>query len=363
MAVINDIWIRRLKARGSVPGAETGDFLHISTDGGALGIWGPISFIQSLLIIAIFRDRLLRLTREEAHAELAAAAQERHATGHFVMACTACDLALWDIAGQDAGVPVASLLGETLRTQVPCYASLLGSDLFAPPPADELRALARTYWGLKWAVRVGCAEGRAGIERTIEALARLRDLGLPRLMVDILCAWSADHAEVFLAESAPLELAWVEEPVRSNELAAYRRLAAGSATPLAAGEHAYSRHDVVNLLDCGVAVLQPDGSWCGGLSTLAQMIDDVAAAGRSVFPHGAGLLPALHVAMHQPSQVLPAIEFHLTVEPRRQAFWRNKYVPREGCLAAPTAPGLGVEIDETALAASTEIRTLDAVKP
>jgi L-rhamnonate dehydratase len=163
-------------------------------------------------------------------------------------------------------------------------------------------------------------------------------------MVDALCGWTTEYDEQFMVECRSLDLAWLEEPVPANDLAAYRRLAAHHLTPLAAGEHAYSRRDIANLIDCGVLVLQPDAGWCGGLLALGGAIRAAADAQCRVFPHGGGLLPALHVSALHADTVVPAIEFHLTVEPKRQAFWLNKVQPMDGCLPMPTAPGLGIQI-------------------
>jgi L-alanine-DL-glutamate epimerase-like enolase superfamily enzyme len=160
MPILEDLWIRRVRGTRTVAERSGADFLHIRTDSGTVGIWGPISPIQSLLVASILRQRLVNLPLGKARQALEAASDERHAAGHFAMACTACDLALWDIQGKERGVPVARLLGQPGRCAVPCYASLLGSDLLDPPPGDELMALAQTYWGLKWAARLGPAHGR-----------------------------------------------------------------------------------------------------------------------------------------------------------------------------------------------------------
>jgi L-alanine-DL-glutamate epimerase-like enolase superfamily enzyme len=361
MAIVDDVWIRRLWGASDTAHEGPADFVYVRADTGATGIWGPVLASQSMFVVGVLRERIVGRALEEAAAALAAATAERHGTGYLAMACTACDLALWDLRGREAGAPVATLLGVPVRDHVPCYASLMGSDLFDPPPAAHLKALAETYWGLKWAARLDVSAGRAGILRTVRALAALREMGLARLMVDALCAWTLDHAREFLTACEGLDLAWVEEPLPANDLASYRALARQTSTPLAAGEHAYSARDIANLIDCGVSVLQPDGGWCGGLAAFMDAVGHAAKARRTTFPHGCGLLPALHASVHHPDAVIPALEFHLTVEPRRQAFWRDKITPANGVLRLPVTPGLGIVINEEVVGSSVEIRRLEWV--
>src|SRR5262249_12818214 len=159
------------------------DYVCVSSKNGFAGIWGPVSQIQSLLVLGELRQTLLGKDVEEAVALLSRAARARHGSGHWTTACTACDLALWDLRAKAAGVPVWQLLAPQGRKSVPCYLSLLGYDLLAPPPIDSLRKICSGYWGTKWAARLGPADGEDGVGKTIAALARLRELELGRLMV------------------------------------------------------------------------------------------------------------------------------------------------------------------------------------
>lgn len=359
MASIVDIWVRRVAARESAVGlGESADFVHIRIDTGATGHWGPISPVQTCLILGVLRARMIGATVDRAAAALAAARAERHTGGYFSMACCACDLALWDLKGKEANTPVWKLFGPTKRESLACYVSLLGYDIFESGSHDDLGNFGELYWGVKWAARLGTAVGAAGISSTVDALEKIRRRDRGRMMVDALGNWTLDHAVAFLAAAEPLALDWLEEPVPPNDLGAYRRLTRMAQTRIAAGEHAYSLLDMKNLIDCGVRVLQPDASWCGGLMEFDEMLRAAQAAGCSVFPHGSGLLPALHVCLSYPTETVPALEYHYTMEPRRQRFWAEKFVPHAGSLAAPTRPGLGVRIDETILASSIDLRAV-----
>lgn len=357
-ARIEDLWIRRISGVDDSGAPQVADFLYVAQEGGRFGLWGPTSPVQSQLILACLRESLLGVAVAAAFERLAAARATRHATGFFAMAVTACDLALWDLRGQEAEVPVYRLLGRPRRKQVQCYASLLGFDVFAPLASDFVSSLASIYWGLKWAARLGPEAGASGRTRTVQALAWIQEAGAGRLMVDALTLWTADHTLAFLREcaAAGVDVTWLEEPVRPRDLVAYRRITGATPTCIAAGEHAYEPLDVCNLIDCGVGAIQPDAGWCGGLLAFDDAIRHAGRSGVRVFPHGGGLLPALHVSLHHPETVVPALEYHLTMEPVRQFFWADKVAPSDGWLSAPDRAGLGLVVDEQRVTSSRDLR-------
>ncbi len=338
---------------------EEADFVFFQTDDWLTGIWGPIERIHSYIILMHLRPKLIGLSVEDALLLTANRQSARHSAGHWAIARTACNLAVWDLKGKAAKVPVHQLLGEIKRETIACYASLLGYDLLAPPSEPFLTNLNEDYWGLKWAARIAPHDGERGLRQTVDALAHLRNQGVHRLMLDALTNWTAEYALEFLRMSEHLELEWLEEPVDPTDFASYRRVASAKLAPIAAGEHAYSLYDVQNLIDSGVGILQPDASWCGGLSELQEICRCAAGRVRPVFPHGGGLLPALHLSVTWPDSVIPALEYHLTVEPKRQRFWRHKYVPHQGILRAPEMIGLGVELDEMRITRRVDFRTIE----
>src|SRR5206468_570692 len=128
--------------------------------------------------------------------------------GATIHAISGLDIALWDIRGKLAGVPVSTLLGGAKRTHVECYASLLQ---YSGNPEhikrNTARALERGYRLIKLH------------ERTPEAVAAARDMTGPDipLMVDTNCAWTSAEAEAAVAAMAPYKPFWVEEPIYPPE--------------------------------------------------------------------------------------------------------------------------------------------------
>jgi L-alanine-DL-glutamate epimerase-like enolase superfamily enzyme len=116
-----------------------------------------------------------------------------------------------------------------------------------------------------------------------------------------------------------------------------------SSPPVAAGEHCYGPSDGAALRAAGVDVWQPDAVFCGGFDALRSFLAGAAANRALSAPHGGGLLPALHAAVG--GALVWLIEYHLLLEPRRQAHLSTPTTPRFGegssRLAPPTMPGWG----------------------
>jgi L-alanine-DL-glutamate epimerase-like enolase superfamily enzyme len=198
--------------------------------------------------------------------------------GATIHAISGLDIALWDIRGKLAGVPVSTLLGGRVRDRIEVYASLLQYN-------GELERVRRI-------VGRALGEGFKQIklhERTADAVAAARDVagpGVP-LMVDTNCAWLPADAIDAVAEMAPSDLLWIEEPIWPPEdfasLAALRH-ATGVATAI--GENAGNALDFKKMLadDC-VDYVQPSVIKIGGLTPLWRICTESEAAGTTCVPH------------------------------------------------------------------------------
>jgi L-alanine-DL-glutamate epimerase-like enolase superfamily enzyme len=175
--------------------------------------------------------------------------------GSTVQALSGIDIALWDIRGKMAGVPVSTLLGGAKRTRIEAYASLLqyGGKL-DDVRRNTQRALDRGFRHIKLH------------ERTGEAAAAARDVTGPDIpiMVDTNCAWTPDKATDAVNAMAPSKPFWVEEPIWPPEdfesLAALR---GATGVPLAMGENA-----------TGVLDFRKDGGCARGRLRAAQRGQD-----------------------------------------------------------------------------------------
>jgi L-alanine-DL-glutamate epimerase-like enolase superfamily enzyme len=258
--------------------------------------------------------------------------------GATIHAISGLDIALWDIRGKLAGVPVSTLLGGRRRDRIEVYASLLQYN----GNAEEIRRVVDRALG----------EGFRQIklhERTANAVASARVAAGPNvpLMVDTNCAWLPADAAAAVTEMAPSNLLWIEEPIWPPEdfasLAALRRSAG---VPTAIGENAGNALDFKKMLAAAcVDYVQPSAIKIGGLTPLWQICTESEAAGTTCAPHspffGPGYLATIHVlAAKIQASALERFYCDLAFDPC------GGFVPIEaGFLAVPDAPGLGGDPD------------------
>ena len=218
-------------------------------------------------------------------------------SGLVAHALSGLDIALWDLRGKLAGVPLHVLLGGAKRTFIPAYASLLqyyGDTELVKRNVE--RSLSAGYGEVKLH------------EKTLAAAGAARDVmgfGVP-LMLDTNCAWTAEAAKTAVPEYERFDLLWIEEPIWPPEdIDALQALRECTSIPLAAGENASSRYELTRMTRlCVVDYLQPSAIKGGGVTALAELgalcaAGPVRLAPQSAF-FGPGFLATLHVLACQP---------------------------------------------------------------
>jgi L-alanine-DL-glutamate epimerase-like enolase superfamily enzyme len=337
------------RAAGREDGTGVGSLLvRVATDAGIEG-WGEAFGLAALPVTRRAVEDLvapLCIGQDAARAApLTDELQRRlHAFGRggpVTHALSAVDIALWDIAGKAAGLPVHRLLGGAAGS-LPCYASL---DPYGDPAAVGA--------GVKAAVDAGFTAVKLH-ERDLPAVraARAEAGPLRALMLDVNCPWTLPEAVERAALFRDLRLAWLEEPLWPPEdYAGLAELRARCGIPLAAGENAATPLEFDRLMAAGaVDFVQPSPAKMGGVTALAAVFPLAAARGVTVMPHtfyhGPGLLAAIHVtaALGTASSM---IEWRLTdVESYP---YGSAIRPVDGRLAVPQAPGLGIDPDPAVL--------------
>lgn len=263
------------------------------------------------------------------------------AEGALMQAISGVDLALWDIAGKEYGVPVWKLLGGSYRNEVPLYATGMRTDDIA---AGALEALAAGYRTLK--VRVGFDEERdvANVQRVREAIGA--DVGL---MIDANQAYDLQRARRMLRRLSSVRPYWIEEPVLTDDIQAWRMLRREFPDlPLAWGENAFSLSDYEAMgKPMLVDYVMPDPCRSGGLTQAVRMARWADEHGIPISPHhygsDVGFAACLHLMASQPNTSLMlrdvadvVLRDHLIAAP---------FQIRQGCVAVPTAPGMGVDVN------------------
>jgi L-rhamnonate dehydratase len=283
----------------------------------------------------------------------------RNGIGHVALA--GVDMALWDLAGKAAGLPVWKLLGgESPRPVMPYVTMYEG-----PSPLNE--TIART---LKFVDRVRedgfrAAKIEAGPERTSDADAivalvkAVRDYaGEDLILLCDLCYRWADPQEALacIRRLEEFDLYLLEAPLAVDNVTGYREIATSSTSPIAGAETLTSFAEFADLLDSGdVAILQPAVSRLG-ITETDRLARYAQTRDRRIVPFGwvATTIPVaatLHVATVNENVSLveyaPPV-FYPDAVLRREIAGPEPEV-RNAMLEASNEPGLGVVVDEDAL--------------
>lgn len=255
------------------------------------------------------------------------------------------DVALWDLLGRRAGLPLWRLFGG--RPEIGVYASGLN------PDAPERLAAGKWREGYR-AFKLKIGFGRA---RDLANLAALRSAvgDAATLMVDANQAWDLEEAMAAAAAMAPFGLRWLEEPLPVDAPAAsWARLAAASAVPLAGGENIRGTEAFAAAIAAGaLGVIQPDiGKW-GGFSCCLDVGRRALAAGRTFCPHwlggGVGQIASMHLKAAVGGEGF--VEVDGNDNPLRELLGAPFPEVRDGRVILSEAPGLGIEPDLATLSA------------
>lgn len=267
--------------------------------------------------------------------------------GMLFEAIAGVDIALWDILGKAANLPIHRLLGGMGRHEVPVYAASVnwGDDAFMAAELDRYLAAGFPRIKIKLAnpVRDAC--------RRIERL-RQRAGDAVALCVDANWAYSLEEAiEVGRALSANGYF-WFEEPLRPEDEDGYIELRKRCDTPLAAGESNYTLDQAMRLVASRtLSYLQPDVARAGGISETRRMAEFAAAHDVGYAPHigMSGIVceaASIQLAAAMPN--LKAMECETDASPFKT--WITGARPgierqKNGMFPVPEGPGLGIEID------------------
>lgn len=276
--------------------------------------------------------------------------------GAAVHAMSGIDIALWDIKGKALGMPVYKLLGGAHRDKVRAY----GSTLMPYTPQDAAQE------ALKWkqmgftAVKMGWGGFELAPQKCVGLVEAARaaigdDMDL---MLDIGFIPSPDHPVTpagrlaLINELHRYHPYWIEEAVYPDDYDGYKMLAERSDLRIAGGENEATRYGFKQLIEyCGLAILQPDITRCGGL-TEAKKIAAIASAHHArVIPHawssGIVIAASLHfIASEHNSDLL---EYCVWDTPIRKEMLAEDFAVRDGYVDVPQGPGLGVTISDEAI--------------
>jgi len=334
--------------------------IELKTDGGHSG-WGEV-FASPWAAAALIKSRFAGFVlgkspdlfgRHYANMVDAVGYDRR---GPAMMAISALDLALHDLAARARGQSVADMLGGAVRERIPAYAS-----------GPFIREGASPYEGFEAEAERHAKRGfryikpRAGVDPRADGkmVASLRKaLGTEiGLMVDINQGYTARAALMAARHMEAADLLWMEEPVTPEDLPGYRAVAAASSIPIAGGEALANLAAYRDFVQTGVGVLQPDMTVCGGFSGFRAIASLAAAYDLPVMPHVFSSTINLHASLQMAALLpprkagaadpYPLIEYDATDNPLLELL--GCPVAKDGTIALPEGSGLGIDIKASML--------------
>jgi galactonate dehydratase len=288
-------------------------------------------------------------------------------------AISAVDQALWDIKGKAAGMPIYEFFGGAFAERAQVYAN--GWNYHCNDAEEWAKAAERPlkdgYRILKAYPLATQQPGRTlthvqrrmlSPEELTRAIDRIRNLKTvvgdqADIMIDLSGGLNNDQLLQILDLCDELKVMWVEEPLDAFNLAGLKNLAGRFRFPIAAGERVYTRNGFRNLLETGaIDVVMPDVGNCGGVFELIHIAAMAEAYNARVSPHNcasslctaASLQVWAACANAMPLEIYPYLPLSdgyvqvLTNPPEDRI--------RDGYLDVLSEPGLGVSVDEKALA-------------
>jgi L-talarate/galactarate dehydratase len=298
--------------------------------------------VDELVALAIGEDPL---SIEAVAAKLRAAAGSAGPAGMFSMALSAIDVALWDIKGKVLGLPLWKLLGGG-RDRIATYASgalRRGLQLDeAVTAAGRLREKGHRQAKMQLGLPAVTSPAREVEQARLVRAAVGAEMDL---MCDINQRWRVDEAIAIgrRLEQAGVGLYWLEDVTAADDYAGLARVAAALSTPVAGGEYLWGTAPFRHMLEArSVDIVMIDQVRAGGITPWLEIAHMAEAFNLPVVSHG---VPEIHV------HLVGAVPNGLTVEymPRLFRLWREVPVPRDGLLALPERPGLGLAFDFDAI--------------
>ena len=343
-------------------------FVRVETDQAGLHGWGEATLEWKTRSVAAAIDDLAPLVigRDPRDIEKLVRIMKKHSFWRLgaigMSAVSGIEIALWDILGKFLSAPVWMLLGGRARERVRVYTHLGLGDMRAVYETETAQQLveraqdvvARGYRAMK-VVIVPFTHHSAllpQVDRTARMMAALRAAVGPE--VEIMVDFHGRPASVgaalaYIDAIKPERPMFVEEVLPPGDFLGLREVASKTSVPIATGERLIELAEFEQLFrDRAVSIAQPDICHCGGLWETKKIAALAEAAGIGLAPHNplgpiAGVA-ALHFAVSTSNHVIQeemvgAVPWYFDVVdgPIKMVdgFWQ-----------VPTAPGLGVEVNE-----------------
>jgi len=339
-------------------------FVRLTTDTGLTGIGEATLEWQERAVEVLLNEwvasRIVGKDPFDIEAVVGGMIRDQYQGGSTVMtAISGAEIAMWDIIGKATGQPVHRLIGGQAKPTLFAYAN--GWYGGCQTPADfaararEVAALG--YRAVKFdPFRTAWKQLETDEEDHAVAVVEAVSAAVPdaAMMIEIHGRLGASDAVRFIDRLAGHRIAWCEEPVAPESIELLREVKDRTRLPISSGERLYTLADFARLISLRAAdVVQMDVAHCGGIAAAKKIAAIAAAQDIGISPHCSigpvAYAAALHVAWSTPNMLLLESFAEFDVD------WRSTLVGgwnplHRGELSLPERPGLGIELDEVAIA-------------
>ncbi len=328
-------------------------FLKVHTNAGIVGLGEPITEGRALTCATAVKEIEPYLVgkdpRRVVHHWQAIYKHAFYRGGPILTsALSGIDQALWDIKGKALGVPVYELLGGPTRDRIRVYAHGDSVDTLKAGVAKGFTAF-KTGPATKRPARY--IETPAAVQYAAEKFAELRhavgnDIDIA---IDFHGAISPATAKLLIKALEPYQPMFVEEIVNCQEHDVMAEIARGTFLPVATGERVFTKWGFREVLEKRAAtVLQPDLCHAGGITEVRLIAGMAEAYYATIAPHN----PLGPISLAAGVQMAASIPNFLCQEQVSlgEGYLKKPFTVHNGYLDLPTGPGLGIELDENAMA-------------
>jgi galactonate dehydratase len=328
-------------------------FLKVHTDEGIVGLGEPIlegraeTFAKAVEEIAPYL--VGKDPRAVAHHWQAIYRHAFYRGGPILTsALSGVEQALWDIKGKALGVPVHELLGGPTRDRVRVYAHARSPEALKQKREEGFTAFKTGVQGGRSAPIVASP---AFVSKVADAFAALREAGGPSvdIGIDFHGAVSPQTAKLLIKALEPYQPMFVEEPVQCQNVDAMAEIAHGTHLPIATGERIFTKWGFREILEKKAAsILQPDLCHAGGILETRLIAGMAEAYYVPIAPHN----PLGPISLAAGLQVAASVPNFLCQEQVSlgDGYLKEPFRVENGFVKVPRGPGLGIELDEAALA-------------
>jgi galactonate dehydratase len=340
-------------------------FIRLRTDTGLAGVGEASLEWQEKAVETLAREwvaaKLMGRDPFDVESIVGGMIRDQYQGGSTVMtAISGAEIALWDLIGKACGQPVYRLLGGRCHGRLPSYANGWYGGARSPSEfAERAReCVARGYRALKFDPFATAWKSLSPVEAdaAVDIVAAVRaavgaDIDL---MIEFHGRLAAGPASALIRRLERFQPAWCEEPVAPECLDLLAQVKRSAACPIAAGERLYTQADFYRLIAISaVDIVQMDLAHCGGILAAKKVAAMASAQDLRVAPHCSvgpvALAAALHFDLSTPNFMIQESFSEFDVP------WRKDLVGgwnplTSGEFVLSDAPGLGLELDESAIA-------------